>query len=92
MEIILGIVLFLGLLYGWLVGHWFARVVMALALWVLGGFIAILFAANGTEDQRQATIIAVIFGGSVLSWLIAGLPTYYWRQKRRLWEPPSLHR
>jgi hypothetical protein len=38
MHILIGLCLALALLYFWLLGHWFARVVMFLTLAVVGAF------------------------------------------------------
>jgi hypothetical protein len=43
MRILVGLVLALVLLYFWLLGHWFARVVMFLALAALFGLLGALF-------------------------------------------------
>ncbi len=82
MEILIGLVLAAVVLYFWLIGHWFARVVVFLALVPLlglGG--AALFAA-----LPGATGAAAALGGCVgvgLAWPASSLPIYYWRSQAR---------
>jgi hypothetical protein len=61
MHFLIGLGLFVVLLYWWLIGHWFARVLVFLLLAVLG---ALLSAGNG----------AAIIAAGVLAWFIASLP------------------
>jgi hypothetical protein len=71
MHFLIGLGLFVVLLYWWLIGHWFARVLVFLLLAVLGAFIS---AGNG----------AAIIATGVLSWFIASLPVYHQRYQSRL--------
>jgi hypothetical protein len=82
MHILIGLIVFAALLYFWLIGHWFARVMMTL---VLGSFFFLVctMLADGHADAKGAAFVAglLMFGAS---WFIAGIPTYYWRQRMRM--------
>jgi hypothetical protein len=70
----------LALLYRWLIGHWFARVLMLIALVPLLGFGgAALFAQMPGDPTGDAVIGGII--GAVLAWPVAGLPVYWWRRQ-----------
>jgi len=83
MELMIGAGLALALLYFWLLGHWFARVVMFLLLAVVG-FIA--GAALASASPNPPTFALVLFGliGAALAWPLSGIPIYYWRHQFRL--------
>jgi hypothetical protein len=84
MTILLGICLALGLLYFWLLGHWFARVVMFLALSVLCGlggvFINMTFVSDRPSAPAQWTILGL---GIVLAWFISSIPLWHARRHGR---------
>jgi hypothetical protein len=71
----------IGLLYFWLVGHWFARVLafllFAVPLVILGWGIGEKQTPGGV-----GMIFTIPFGG-YLAWLLSGVPVYYWRSKAR---------
>jgi hypothetical protein len=71
MHFLIGLGLFVVLLYWWLIGHWFARVLVFLLFAVLG---ALISAGNG----------AAMIAAGVLAWFVAGLPIYYQRYRSRL--------
>jgi hypothetical protein len=82
MHIIIGLAAGVALLYFWLIGHWFARVLVVLLfvpLVAIGGFAACSQIPSATEAGRMA--VATIGGGmgAVLGWYLAGVPVYYWR-------------
>jgi hypothetical protein len=79
MEILIGLVLALGLLWAWLAGHWFARVVAFLAFATLFGFGGAVLFANGMPGVTTAGISLGAIGGVVLAWPVAGIPTYIQR-------------
>ena len=85
MIALVGVVLGLVLLYGWLVAQWFARVLMFLVLAglgvVIGSSVAPMPAAFGFE-----------IAGVAVAWFLAALPTYYWRHQNRLFAERSLRR
>jgi hypothetical protein len=70
-HFLIGLGLFLALLYWWLLGHWFARILVFL---VLAGLCALLLI-----DNPAAIALAV-----VLAWLVASLPVYIHRNRHRL--------
>lgn len=77
MHILIGICLALGLLYAWLIGWWFARVLVFLELGVLGTI-------GGYGIGSQSDVVAGVLlgiGFVALGWVLASLPVYYWRQR-----------
>jgi uncharacterized membrane protein YfcA len=74
----------LAVLYFWLAGHWFARVLAFL------GFVVVLGLVGGeVMTHAGGELPIVVFGvcvGAGLAWFIASLPTYYWRAKIRAFE------
>jgi hypothetical protein len=70
-HFLIGLGLFLALLYWWLLGHWFARVLVFLTL-------AALAALSFLGDPAEL-VVAV-----VLAWLVASLPVYIRRNRHRL--------
>jgi hypothetical protein len=74
-SLLLGVIL----LWAWLLGHWFARVlvciILVLAFGALGGA-----CGNG---EPAAQIIFVLIGASV-GWAIGSVPVWYWRGLPRL--------
>ena len=82
MHILIGLAMGVALLYFWLIGHWFARVLVFLLLACVGGLGGTALGA----DQGGKVVSAIL--GIALAWPIAGLPVYYWRyQVRRLLLP-----
>lgn len=84
MHILVGISLALGLLYFWLIGWWFARVILFLGLAPVVGLLigATVSPSPVRFDSPDFLLPATL--GVVLAWLIAALPTYYWRRQLRL--------
>ena len=78
MHILLGLFFALALLWAWLVGHWFARVLMFLVL-VAATFIA------GLASGSPPTALVIAICAAVPEWFVAGIPTYYWQRRNRLW-------
>ena len=60
MHLIVGLVFGLVLLYFWLLGHWFARVVMFLVLAGLGGIGGSLIAVNQMPAEPQLHYAPVV--------------------------------
>jgi hypothetical protein len=77
MHILIGIALALALLYFWLLGHWFARVLMFLIITATGGILAL---ATGTASSSHAGLIPPL---AIAAWFMSGLPLYYWRHQNR---------
>lgn len=75
MHILVGLLLATALLYFWLIGHWFARVLVFLLLGAAGFVIG---AISGHDAPAS-----IIFGvaGVAIAWYVAALPTWYWRHK-----------
>jgi hypothetical protein len=72
MVVLIGIATFFGVLYWWLVGNWFARIVVFLALipvcWVTQ--------AHAIYIGDAATDFFLIACCGVIAWLVSGLPRY----------------
>jgi len=83
MHIIIGLLLGIALLYFWLVGHWFARILMFIVLTVL--FSAVALAGDNREPATNLFLLALAIGAG---WIVASLPLYYWR--RRIARAPYL--
>jgi hypothetical protein len=97
MVILIAVVLCVGLLYFWLVGHWFARVLVFLALMVLFGMIAFATMNAVLEGVLRDPLpdwwrrtpkwimpVSVLLGlviGPVAGWFASMIPTYYWRHR-----------
>jgi hypothetical protein len=81
MHIVVGLLLTIALLYFWLIGHWFARVLVFLAEAVVG-FIG---DANVPPHNPAGSIICSLIGAA-LAWPLASIPIYYWRRQIMLEE------
>lgn len=81
MIVLVALVLGCVLLYFWLLGHWFSRALMFLALAFLLSFGLIGFAANN-QGTTPTFILATVFG-TIIAWPISGIPAYYWRSQIR---------
>ena len=68
MHILIGLAAGVALLYFWLLGHWFARILVCLLFGALGVLLA--------SGNAIALICAV-----VLAWPLASLPIYYWNHR-----------
>jgi hypothetical protein len=85
MEIIIGIGAAVALLYYWLLGHWFARVLTTIVfvplLAVIGGGIvdASMSHLPGSPAKGTAIIGAGIIG-TAIAWCAASAPVWYWRR------------
>jgi uncharacterized membrane protein len=76
MHILIGLVLAAAPLYFWLLRHWFARVLVFIALMCVSVFVA--FLVSYEAPARFRTISAI---GAVASWFVSGLPLYVWRHR-----------
>ena len=68
----------IALLYFWLLGHWFARVLVFLGLLVCAAFTGLFVSSRG--DAVNAGV-AVFIVGVVVAWLLASIPVIYWRKR-----------
>jgi hypothetical protein len=75
MHILIGLAMGVALLYFWLVGHWFARVLVFLAL---GAGLFVGGAAIGSAAGDQSSWLVLGLLGAVVAWFVSGIPTYYW--------------
>jgi hypothetical protein len=82
MHILIGLAMGVALLYFWLIGHWFARVLVFLML-ACAGFVGGAALTNISPNAPPAGIIICGLIGAALAWPIAGLPVYYWRHHIR---------
>jgi hypothetical protein len=88
MHILAGLILAATLLYFWLLGHWFARVLVFLALVCTLVFVGFLCCAG---NGAQFVTISVV--GGVSGWFVSGIPVYWHRyqqhapQQWRPWRP-----
>lgn len=90
MHILIALILAPALLYFWLIGHWFARVLAFLvfaAAFGVGG--ALLTSAGATYPN--AGLPGLVIGG-IVAWFVAGIPTYYWRHRMNLLNGVSMVR
>jgi hypothetical protein len=85
MHILIGVGVGLALLWTWLRGWWFARLIVFLGLAICGLFIGgSLSSAPGVPVLgNPAGILGGLLGVAV-AWPLASLPTYYWRRQFRL--------
>lgn len=79
MHILLGLLLACALLYFWLLGHWFARVLVFLLLTAALGFVGAAFVAVHSGPDANAGAVGGAAMGILLAWPLAGLPVYFWR-------------
>lgn len=68
----------LATIYQWLLGHWFARILMTPVFSLVLGYVVGEFAPVG--DIRPLRIICFLVGLG-LGWIVSGLPIRYWRSR-----------
>jgi hypothetical protein len=78
MVILVGVALGVALLYFWLVGHWFARVLMALVLTIPLGWIGASILGSAVQLPTDTTAPAVVglILGVIAAWPIASIPVW----------------
>ena len=84
--ILIGLVLVLTLLYFWLQGHWFARIVMFLPLACAGFAAGLATVGLGIYGGAGMPLTPELLGGAIgaaVAWPIASLPIYYYRREYR---------
>jgi len=77
MHILLGLCLACGLLYFWLIGHWFARIVVFVPL------AFVIFIALADHSKGDPGTILGACAAAALMWPLASIPTYYRRHEQR---------
>jgi hypothetical protein len=82
-HIIVGLLLATALLYFWLVGHWFARVLVFL---VFASLPLAWFVGAVASGGHLASSVAGGITGVVAAWFAAGIPIYYRRRQIMLEE------
>ena len=86
MTTLIGLGAAAALLYYWLLCHWFARVLMFLALVVLLGFGGgVMFSAIAVNRLETAPFVVGAILGVIMAWPLASLPTYYHRRQFQRW-------
>ena len=84
MHIIIVLAAAVALLYFWLLGHWFARIVAFLLFAVITGLGGgAMFAAIAAVPNAQGPFIVGAILGLPLAWPLASLPIYYYRRQAR---------
>lgn len=75
MVYLIGALVGAGLLYFWLCGHWFARVVSFLLFAVLLGFIgACMTGMLGPQEHNNGWVGMLL--GFAAAWPVSGIPVY----------------
>jgi len=77
MEMLIGLAIGTALLYFWLIGHWFARVLVFLGLAGLSSFAGLIVGATSSNAAAGITIGLI---GILVAWGLAAIPTFYWRR------------
>lgn len=82
MEVLIGFCLIAVLLYFWLIGFWYARVLMflitlPLLIWIGGGLFMNIPGATSATGVLGGAV------GAVAAWFLAAAPTHYWRHQMR---------
>lgn len=75
---LLAVLAVLATLYQWLLGHWFARILMTPLFSLVLGYLIGEFAPVG--DIHPLRIICLLVGLG-LGWIVSGLPIRYWRSR-----------
>lgn len=79
MHILIGVIVALAVLAGWLTGHWFARVLAFLLFGVVFGFIASVLLPHQAGAVANGEVGFPL--GFFVAWFVSGIPTYVWRRK-----------
>ena len=79
MVFLVGGVILAAVLYGWLVGNWFGRVVAFPLLAIIVGFVGAWVIGNIGHSEKAS--IWGFFIGVALAWPISGIPGYVRRRQ-----------
>lgn len=82
MHILVGLVLAAVLLFVWLIGHWFARVLAFLLLGVVFGLSGAFMAGIDGPPAHNHGIAGALLG-LVLAWILSGIPKYVHAHRAR---------
>jgi hypothetical protein len=77
-HILIGLLRAIVLLYFWLSGHWFARV-LAFLLFAALGFVGGAGFASAANPNDHAFPLICGLTAAAIAWPLASLPRYYWR-------------
>lgn len=83
MHFLIGLGLAVVLLWAWLIGHWFARVLVFL---LLAAFSLVIDHISPSSSDGQFAVI-----GCVIAWFVSGIPIYCLRYRARLGQRPGRH-
>jgi lipoprotein signal peptidase len=83
MHILIGLALAVALLYFWLIGHWFARILAFLMFAAILGLLGASIGNTADASVHGAPVVMALIGVG-LAWPVAALPAYYWRRRARL--------
>ena len=80
MHILIGLGAAVVLLYFWLIGHWFARVLVFIGLFLIAAALGI---ATGCSVLPGAQVygVVVFIGSAIGAWYLASAPILYWRPR-----------
>lgn len=81
MHILIGLAMAAALLYFWLLGHWFARILVFLCLLGFPVILGLAVSADKNEAGAQIGGLVVFIISAVVVWLVASIPIYYWRYR-----------
>lgn len=82
MHILVGLVLAAVLLFVWLIGHWFARVLAFLLLACVFGLSGAFMAGIDGPPAHNHGIAGALLG-LLLAWFVSGIPIYVRRYQAR---------
>lgn len=68
---IVAVIVFLGLMYFWLAGHWFGRCLAFVAF-------GLAFSVIGAAIEKYPLGIVIVIGGWIAAWFISRVPMVYW--------------
>jgi hypothetical protein len=88
-HFLIGLLLGIALLYFWLIGHWFARVLVFLLLAVLMALGGGSLLADTAKPPNPASGIFGAILGAALAWPVSGIPIYYWRWRIKVLTTPA---
>lgn len=82
MEILIGLALGVALLYLWLAGHWFGRVLMFLLLaGIIGGLLCVAVTPADLDGAANPLGFIGFIVGTVIAWFVSGIPAYKRRRQ-----------